>query len=219
VSSPSPRIVRRVFNLKQALSSTRVLFFSSALLLLTSCASTHLDSQWINPEFSGQKMTGKIMVVGITKDETLRRRYEDEIAAQLASRGVSTARSYDVIPGTLQVEAPESLIGVARMAQATALLSSVVIGREHMERVISEPLPLAGRGFDGWYRYYWPYAYVRTEVRSFERYTVSTSLTEVASGKIVWTARTQTDETDRIDLELKALGKIVIDALTKAGQV
>lgn len=200
-------------------SMARRSFFALLIWLLSSCVSTHLDSQWINPEFSGRKTTEKVMVVGITKDETLRRRYEDEIAAQLGSRGVSTVRSYEVIPGTLQVEAPDALLGAARTARVTALLSSVVVGREHLERVISEPVPLAVRGFDGWYRYYWPYAYVRTEVRSFQRYTVSTSLTDVASGKIVWTARTQTDETDRVDQELKALGKIVVVALASAGQL
>ena len=56
-------------------------------LLLAGCATTKVDVLWSNPEFATRKMEGKVLVVGLTRDQTMRRVYEDELAAQFAARG------------------------------------------------------------------------------------------------------------------------------------
>jgi hypothetical protein len=188
-------------------------------LLISACTTTHLDSQWSNPDFANNKITGKLLVVGVSRDNTVRRLYEDEMTAQLASRGHSTVRSYELVPGALVFGGNAALLKAAQDAGAKMILSSVVIAREHLERVISEPIPRYGGNFNGWYGYYWPYAYVRTEVRSFDRYTVDTSLTDVESGKIMWSARTQTENVDHVDREIKAFTTVIVAALAKGGKL
>jgi hypothetical protein len=188
-------------------------------LILASCATTRLDTQWSNPEFAGRKMSGKILVVGVSRDETLRRLYEDELAAQLTTRGLATIRSYEVLPGPLVMDGTNAILKAARDANAAAVLSSAVVAREHVERVISEPTPSFGSRFSGWYVYYWPYAYARTEVRAFDRYTVGTSLTDVATGKITWSARTQTENVDHAAREVKALARVIMNALNQSNML
>jgi hypothetical protein len=189
-------------------------------LLIAGCATTHLDSQWSSPDFANNKMSGKLLVVGVSRDDTVRRLYEDEMTAQLASRGLTTTvRSYELIPGPLVLGGNTALLKAARDAGANMILSSVVVAREHVDRVISDPMPRYGMNFDGWYGYYWPYAYVRTEIRSFDRYTVGTSLTDVATGKIMWSARTQTENVDHVDREIKAFASVIVAALVKGGKL
>jgi hypothetical protein len=189
------------------------------VLMLASCATTHLNSHWSSPDFANNKITGKLLVVGVSRDDTVRRLYEDEMTAQLASRGLTTACSYELIPGPLVLGGNTALLKAARDAGANMILSSVVVAREHVDRVISDPMPRYGMNFDGWYGYYWPYAYMRTKIRSFDRYTVGTSLTDVATGKIMWSARTQTENVDHVDREVKAFATVIVNALTKGGKL
>jgi hypothetical protein len=188
-------------------------------LLIAGCATTHLDSQWSSPDFANNKITGKLLVVGVSRDDTVRRLYEDEMTTQLASRGLTNVRSYELIPGPLVLGGNTALLKAARDAGANMILSSVVVAREHVDRVISDPMPRYGMNFDGWYGYYWPYAYVRTEIRSFDRYTVGTSLTDVATGKIMWSARTQTENVDHVDREIKAFASVIVTTLVKGGKL
>jgi hypothetical protein len=188
-------------------------------LFIAGCATTHLDSQWSSPDFANNKITGKLLVVGVSRDDTVRRLYEDEMTIQLANRGLTTVRSYELIPGPLVLDGNTALQKAARDAGANMILSSVVVAREHVDRVISDPMPRYGMNFDGWYGYYWPYAYVRTEIRSFDRYTVGTSLTDVATGKIMWSARTQTENVDHVDREIKAFATVIVNALAKGGKL
>jgi len=45
---------------------------------------------------------------------------------------------------------------------------------------------------------------------------VVTSLSDAATGKIMWSASTQTEDVDRVDREIKAFATVIIKALLKA---
>jgi hypothetical protein len=56
-----------------------------------SCVTTRLDAAWSNPEFAGAKLSDRVLLIGLTRDETLRRRHEDEVAARFAERKPAAA--------------------------------------------------------------------------------------------------------------------------------
>jgi hypothetical protein len=187
------------------------------LLMMSGCATTSVDSQWSNPDFAGRKLTGKVLIIGVSREDTIRRLYEDEMAAQLAAHAVTTTRSHEIVTGSLTLDSTAALIAAAKSVGATAILSSAVVDRQHVERIVAEPLPMYGSDFSRWYGFYWPYAYSRTEVRSFERYTVSTSLTDVATGKIMWSTRTETESSDHVDREIKPFVTVITKVLVGRG--
>jgi hypothetical protein len=187
------------------------------VLMMSGCAATSVDSQWSNPDFAGRKLTGKVLIIGVSRDDTVRRLYEDEMAAQLATHAVATTRSHEIVTGTLMLDSTGALMKAAKSVGATAILSSVVVDRQHVERVVAEPLPMYGYDFGRWYGFYWPYAYSRNEVRSFERYTITTSVTDVATGKIIWSARTETESSDQVDREIKPFVTVITKALVGRG--
>jgi hypothetical protein len=188
-----------------------------AALMLSSCSTTSVDSQWSNPDFIGRKITGKVLVIGVSRDDAVRRLYEDEMASQLAAHGVAATRSFEIITGSLALESTSALMKAAYDVGASTILSSVVVDRQFVEKIISQPMPMYGYDFGRWYGYYWPYAYSRVEVRSFERYTISTSLIDVATGKIVWSARTETESVDHVDREVKPFVTVITKALVTRG--
>lgn len=192
--------------------------FIAFLLLVASCATTKVDVLWSNPDFAGRKIEGRILIVGLTQDPAMRRVYEDDLSGRLAARGLNTLKSYAVVEGVFGADGNKAILEAARREGATVILSSAVVGHEHIQYVsLEQPVPRWRGGYDGWYSYYWPYLYRRADVRTIERYFTSTSITDVASGNLRWTARTHTDATNDADRDIREFAGVLIDALGKSG--
>jgi hypothetical protein len=187
-------------------------------LLLAACTSTRLDGTWTRPEFAGTRLQGSVLVVGVARDDTLRRVYEDAMAAQLAARGLRALRSYELAPGPLQGDSEDMLQQAARKAGAAWLLSTAVIGQSREAVVTQDPNLYMGWGWRGWYRSYWGLSYpLRTEVRTYSVYTAQTVLTDVAHDRIEWTARTRTTDPADVERETRAFVAVIVGAMEKAG--
>lgn len=190
-------------------------------LALAACAATTLDGTWTRPEFAGKRIDGPVMVVGVVRDETVRRVYEDDLVAKLEARGVKAVRSYDVVPGVLGGDDFQRLTDAARKAGARYLLSSAVIGQDRELVVTQDPGPYWGfGGYRGWYGAYWGLSYpVRTDVRAYNVYIAQTSLADVAGDRIEWTARTRTTDPSNVEKEAKNFADVILGAMAEAGLI
>jgi hypothetical protein len=188
---------------------------------LAGCASTTLDGSWTSPEFAGKRIDAPVLVVGLARDDTLRRIYEDEIVARLLARGTRATQSHALVPGSLGSDAHERLTAAARKAGARYLLSTAVIGQDREVVVTQDPIWWGGAyGCRSWYGYYWGMAYpVRTDVRAYNVYVAQTSLTDLSTDRIEWAARTRTTETSNIQREVRAFVDVVLEAMVKSGLV
>jgi hypothetical protein len=189
------------------------------LLLLAACAATSIDGTWIRPGFAGTRLAGSVFVVGVARDETVRRLYEDEMAARLAARGVKALRSYESVPGALDRDSHEKILAAARAAATAYLLSTAVIGQEVEQSVVQEPWPPAGFiGWHGWYRAYWGLSWpVRTEVRTYNVYIAQTALTRVDADRVEWTVRTRTSAPADVARETRAFVGVILGAMVRDG--
>jgi hypothetical protein len=190
-------------------------------LLLAACASTTVDGTWTRAEFGGTRIDGPILVVGVARDETVRRTYEDDMVAKLAARGLTALRSYEGVAGTLDRDSHEKLLAAARGAGARYLLSTAVIGREREQVLRQDPWPYAGfAGYRGWYGAYWGMSWpVRTEVRSYDVYLAETALTSVANDRVEWTVRTRTSSPTNIERETRAFVDVILNAMARGGLI
>jgi hypothetical protein len=73
------------------------------LLAATSVAgcateTTRLDAQWVNPQFAGQRAVRSLMVMGVSRDASTRRLYEDRMVASLGAAGVPAVQAYLTLP-------------------------------------------------------------------------------------------------------------------------
>jgi hypothetical protein len=188
---------------------------------LVACASTTLDGSWTRPEMAGKRLSDPVLVVGIARDETVRRLYEDAMAERLGALGVKASASHSLLPGALGRESFERLTEAARRSGARHMLSTAVIDRDVEVSVTPDPMLYGGwAGYRGWYGHYWGFAYpARTDVRTYNVYVAQTSLTDVASDRIDWTARTRTTDPADVESEVKAFVDVIIGAMAKSGLV
>jgi hypothetical protein len=199
---------------------TRLFAAGAIVANLAGCASTSLDGTWMRSEFAGKRIDAPVLVVGMARDETVRRVYEDQMVARLAARGVNATQSYASVPG-LTSDGHERLAAAARKAGARYVLSTAVIGQDREVVVSQEPVWWGGAyGYRSWYGYYWGLAYpVRTDVRAYTVYLAQTSLTDLNADRIEWVARTRTTESSSIDGDVRDFVDVIVEAMVKAGLV
>ena len=65
-------------------------------LLVAACSSTTMSGSWPDPALT--KKVKIVYIIGISKDETRRRIFEDTFGRQLASQGIKTFSSYRDLP-------------------------------------------------------------------------------------------------------------------------
>jgi hypothetical protein len=183
---------------------------------LRRCATTRVEATWSNLEYAGRVIRGKMLVIGVTRDATVRRLYEDAMAVRLRAIGVDVVRSYDLVGARLSDSDGSVLLGAAKQAGVTRMLSTALVSRTHVQRVEVDTVPPPVWTYFGWYDYYWPYGYVRTETHESDRYIASTTLTEVNNGKIYWSARTRSDAAGRIETEINDVVSVTMDALSRS---
>lgn len=190
-------------------------------VLLAGCASTTVDGTWTRPESAGRPIEGPLLVVGVARDETVRRIYEDDMVAKLAARGVRASPSYEVVAGVLDADSDGRLLQEARRAGARYLLSTAVIGQDLETTVYQDPWVYPGFvGYRGWYGAYWGMSWpVRTEVRTYRVYVAQTALIHADSDRVDWTARTRTTAPTDVERETRAFVDVILGAMARDGLV
>jgi hypothetical protein len=187
-----------------------------ALLAVTfaACGATTLDATWVRPGFAGNHIEGKVLVVGVSRDNSVRRIYEDDMVQKLGARGVTAVRSYESLPDVLDKDATDRVMAAGSQAGARYLLSTALVGREVEQVATTDP------GYGGYHRWYSDNYDLsltdHTEVHTYDVYIVQTSLTDVAADRVEWTARTRTVAPKDIKKEMHALVDIVLGAMAKS---
>ncbi|HEU4458684.1 MAG TPA: hypothetical protein VFR90_06135 [Methylibium sp.] len=192
----------------------------AALALLGACASPQVDTQWTDPQFAGQSLRGaRLYVVCEAPDEALARQCQDRLAAEAAALG-ATAVPAETRPqpvpgraGTADVYLP-----AARDAQARAvLLASVGPAARTVQPGPSVGIGLGGFGggrvgVGGGVGFSLPIGGSRVNTS----YGANTLLTDVASGRLMWTANTSAPSGDAAE-QVGELVKAAMGGAQKAG--
>jgi hypothetical protein len=154
-------------------------------LLVAGCASVTVTNQWRDPSFAGAP-AGNFVVVGIARNETTRRVFEDTFVAELRKAGVEAQPAY------MQIEAGENgkvkLTDLVRASGADAVLTTRV-QRVQQKLNVSPGYYYGGYGgFYGWYGGAWASA---PTVSQYEVVTLETNVWNPKSGTLIWAATTE----------------------------
>lgn len=184
-------------------------------LILTSCASsTKIVNQWVNPEYRAPNFK-RIVVVGVTKQPSLRRTFEDEFVSRLTTEGVDAVPSYRYIPEDGEV-AEARLQEAVRQANADAALITRLVTVEKKTEVVPgfyQPAPALTFGFYPGYTAFWHGYYEPPRVYQYDVYISETSLYDLRRNQLVWSGIVQTTEPRDINKEIKRYVDNVVDAL------
>ncbi len=211
-------------NALRSIGQRAVLVFGAALL--SACAApTVLNTQWVNPQFAGKPPMRSILVLGITKDPTNRRLFEDQMVAQLATRGVMAVPSYRFATDVGAMEQVKLEQAVKEAGVAGVLLSRVVNVTEQIHvtpgMVMGPPM---GYGFGGFYGYYggmWATShYAPPTVHTTQHVAADTRLFETANYTLVWSASTTTTPSGgSVGSMFEQFSKLIVDSMAEDGRV
>jgi hypothetical protein len=185
---------------------------------LVGCAATVVDTQWRNVELpSGYLRGATVMVTCETADELLRRICEEQVAADLGARG---AVAVFAAPGTIGAVAPGTAdapyLPAAHSSGAKAVFS-VSVGASSASVSPGVMLSLGGIGFG---RHSAGGVGVSVPVGGGQvstGYSASGRVTDVATGRLMWSARASTPPSGDVNAQIAELSKAVLDAAGKAG--
>ena len=183
-----------------------------ASLLLGGCAATQIVNQWSNPSY-GAASFRRIMVIGVSKQPSIRRTFEDEFVGRLKAAGTDAVPGYEFIPEDVQVE-ESRLARAVKQAGADAMITTRLVRVERQAEYIPGTFgPYPGFGFYRWYSSAWVGFYEPPRLRFYDIYISETSLYDVRNDRLVWSGIAKTTKLDDIRSEIREFVDVVIAAL------
>jgi hypothetical protein len=205
----------------KVLSSSPRRLAATALLapaLLAGCASTQLDAQWSDPQLAaGHYLRGaRVLVACDTFELVLRQICQDQLAAEVSSRGgnpvfppasvaIAADRSVDaqLLPAAREAGAKAVMV-MTLAAAATDVSPGVSIGfggfgfGRHSGVGVGLGVPIGGG-------------------RVTTGYTANGRITDVQSGRLVWTAKATAPPSGDVNAQIGELSRSVLGAADQSG--
>jgi len=195
--------------------------------LVAACATpTTLNMQWVNPAFAGKPPLGKIIVMGVTRDATNRRVFEDAMVAALTAKGVPAVASYVYLPTD----------GPAEQAQLQAAVQSAGAGGIILSRVVNVSQtvqvspgtnmawgpawggPMGWGGFNGFYNGMWASSMsIPPQITVRDNIVADTQLFDARDHSIVWTGSTTTTPGGQSSSAImQQFAQLIVDSMAAA---
>jgi hypothetical protein len=191
-------------------------------LLLAACASTRLDADWMDPQFRGQSLRGaRILVLCESPELALKRGCEDHMASRLAEAGATPvlASAVERVQPGYQLM-PEQVLAAARTAGAHAVFSvSIAPGAALASPGSWVSIGLGGFGIGGsgatgaGVGVGLPVGGGNVQTG----YLASGNLTDVATGKLIWTGRASAPPSSDVNKQIDELTRAVVQGAHQAG--
>jgi len=184
----------------------------AAALLLGGCAATQIINQWSDPGYAAASFK-RIMVIGVSKQSSIRRTFEDEFVARLRAAATAAVPGYEFIPEDGQVE-ESRLARAVKQAGADAVITTRLVRVERQAEYIPGTYgPYPGFGYYRWYSNAWVGFYEPPRLRFYDIYISETNLHDVRNDRLVWSGIAKTTQLDDIRQETKEYVEVVIAAL------
>jgi len=212
----------------------QIAWLTLASLLLAGCSSTTISGSWKNPDFTGK--ISKVYVVGISKQETMRRLYEDEFRNELQAYGVTGISSYRDLPNaagtskaTISAKVQENGADSVLLATATGKRTEEVVnpgritsydtnpyGRRDYHRYSPQPYY---RDYGSYYSRSREITYEPATVSRFEVITIEANLYDAATAELIWSAQLETIVEQNSEKLIKDFIKTVTKELNDQGLI
>ncbi len=213
------------------------LFFAILLpsaLVLNACAPATITASWKDPAYERGEIRS-IFVIGLSKNQTVRRTFEDAMVGRLEQYGLDAEPSYRTIPREDLPKEETMNQWVEKREAGGVLISRIVDSRT--EKIVTPGRVTAyddwpyywrrshWRGIDpyrGWYPYYrrsYEIIHEPPRVSHVQVVTVETTLYSVESDEPVWSVRAEMSPGGRMDSRIDRFVDQLIDNMTDKGVI
>jgi hypothetical protein len=188
-----------------------------SLAALAGCATSPLEAQWSDPQLTANAPLkgARVLVVCEAQDEVLRRICQDSVGTELTQVGVTPVAAPDVGTSTSAPGGPAPYVNAARAANARAVLvTSIAAGPSVARSGFTVGLGVGGfgGGLGGGVGVSAPIGGTRVATS----YAANASLTDVASGRLMWTARASEPASEVTSAQVANLAKKVVQGAGQA---
>ena len=187
-------------------------FWMAVVVLATSCSSNPLVNQW-RAEDAGAVPYHKVLVIGISDQEGMRRTFEDVFTQRLLVHGVATTPGYRLLPSVVEKDQRKLLEAVADSG-ADAVLMSRVVKVDNRTYYVPGYYPGPAFGFYGYYSPVWFY-YEPPRLEHYRVVTLETNLWDLGDRSLVWSGTTRTFNPGEARKEASELAEVIVGALEK----
>lgn len=184
-------------------------------------SSMKVTDSWTDANYEGQRVQS-IMVLGVAKETGTRRLFEDHFVEELQSRGTTAIVSYHLLEGELTKEMIDDAVTDAGV---TAIMVTRAVDKQK-ETVYTPGTTTVYGGYPGYYgSYYGYYNHGYSAVSSpgyvseWVTFILESNLYDVATDKLIWTARTAMDEPNSISQAVDALTIVLTRNMQQHGLI
>ncbi|RAO77127.1 DUF4136 domain-containing protein [Dyella jiangningensis] len=185
------------------------LFVIAVSVVLCACSTVSVTNQWRDPSWAGPPASN-VVVVGISRSDTMRRVFEDTFAQQLQAAGVQAAASYTQIP-----PGNGGSVRLRDLVKGTGAQAVLVTRVERVQQKVNvTPSGPYYGGFYGWYGGAWAST---PDIHQYEVVTLETSVWDARSEKLIWTVTTENVATSDIPKTSTQLAQTLIPKMKADG--
>ncbi len=201
-----------------------------AALAAGACAATTFNSTWKAPDAGPVNFKGKkVVAIVMTGDESVRYGAEDALAREITARGPQAIPSYSLIPKELTKDKDKAKEFLDKAGVAGAVVMRVV-GKDQQLSASAGGYSPAGVGYwgspvytsfygGGFYGYGWGGVYMPGYVTTDTIISVETLIYDLQQNKLLWAARSQTTNPEKVGPFVKELTAKVAAELKKEGLI
>jgi hypothetical protein len=196
----------------------KIIAYSTILLSIASCTSTKIANSWRMPnkEVSIAKLK-KVLVVALLKDETSRRKAEDEMVTYLKGKGVVSYNYLDNLYSTSNENSITKSI-------ANKGYDGAIIMRLLDVDIIVQRTPGIINTYPGYYRnfgsyFYESYPYYKKDgmYTTTKTFIVEINIFSIKEDKIIWTGITKSVNPDGVTKMTNEIIKVVCNKMKREG--
>ena len=188
-----------------------------AASLLAGCASTQLDAQWSDPALAPSLLRGaRVLVACDAQELVVRQICQDQLASEVVARGATPVFPSPGTPIATDRSIDAQLLPAAREAGAKAMMvMTVAVAVNEVSPGFSVGIGGFGFGSRGGVG-----LGVEAPIgggRVTSGYSANGRVTDVPSGRLVWTAKATSPPSSDLNAQMGELSKAVLGAADKAG--
>jgi len=204
-----------------------ILALSGVLLVAWGCSKTAMTHSWMDSNFKIKEIR-KVMVIGVGKEESMRRLFENRMSAILEKKRVPAVPSHTIMPDLRTAAGDEAtarqIIGEAvAKCGADAVTITRILRSESAVRAVPGTAYVvpAGyyRGFYGFYTTSFEVVSTPGYITEDKTYVVETNLYDVATESLIWMGISETLNPDSAVDGIDSVGETIAYQLRKEGLI
>ncbi len=161
--------------------------------LLLNCSSSRLLSSTSDPSFK-KTVIEPVLVVGVSEDETKRRIYEDTFTDSFIATDSNAIASYTLSKEGIEPD-EAALREVIKKSGAKTILITHLVSADEKDFYQPDNLTIGTKSYSsglyGYYPFIYQSVYSAGSYNSTTKVTLETSLYDIETEKLIWTARSQ----------------------------